>query len=352
MNDVLLRFSAPVGEWFRTTLGEPTPPQVAGWPAIQRGDHTLILAPTGSGKTMAAFLWGIDELLRVEGGAWRAGSGEREDDGGKRGTGKRKHAQGGSSQGLRIVYISPLKALNNDIERNLRVPLAGIRKQAQEMGVDLPEISVAVRSGDTPQRERQAMLKRPPHILITTPESLYMMLTSQRARQLFQSVRTVIVDEIHTLAGDKRGVHLALSLERLQHLAEQPIQRIGLSATIRPLDEVARYLGGNAWDGEANGERILQPRPVTIVDAGYKKPLDLLVETVVDDFRNLPGGSVWPAIIPRVLDLIRQHRTTLIFVNNRRLAERTADWLNEQIAAEAAGQASGLIGTASPWAVA
>ena len=209
--------------------------------------------------------------------------------------------------------------------------------------MDFPEISVLVRSGDTPQRERQAMLKRPPHILITTPESLYLMLTSERARQLFQTVRTVIVDEIHTLAGEKRGVHLALSLERLQHLATQPVQRIGLSATIRPLDEVARFLGGNEWVAGPNGERTLQPRPVTIVDAGYKKPLDLQVETVVDDFRTLPGGSVWPAIIPRVLELIRQHRTTLIFANNRRQAERTADRLNEQIAAEAAGQASGLI---------
>ena len=158
------------------------------------------------------------------------------------------------------MYISPLKALNNDIQRNLRVPLAGIRKQAQEMGLDFPEISVLVRSGDTPQRERQAMLKRPPHILITTPESLYLMLTSERARQLFQTVRTVIVDEIHTLAGDKRGVHLALSLERLQHLATQPVQRIGLSATIRPLDEVARFLGGNEWVAGPNGEHTSYSR--------------------------------------------------------------------------------------------
>ena len=297
MNHILESFSPPIGDWFHTALGEPTPPQVAGWPAIQRGDHTLILAPTGSGKTMAAFLWGIDTLWRVEGEEWRVEVQNSRIH--NQETGERKQPRHKSGRGIQIVYISPLKALNNDIQRNLRVPLAGIRKQAHEMGLDFPEISVLVRSGDTPQRERQAMLKRPPHILITTPESLYLMLTSERARQLFQSVRTVIVDEIHTLAGDKRGVHLALSLERLQHLATQPVQRIGLSATIRPLDEVARFLGGNEWVAGPNGERTLQPRPVTIVDAGYKKPLDLQVETVVDDFRTLPGGSVWPAIIPR-----------------------------------------------------
>jgi ATP-dependent Lhr-like helicase len=230
---------------------------------------------------------------------------------------------------LRLIYISPLKALNNDIERNLRTPLAGIRKLARERGEELPEISVAVRSGDTPSRDRQAMVRTPPHILITTPESLYILLTSPAGREMFRTVQTVIVDEIHTLAGSKRGVHLALSLERLQQLAEQPIQRIGLSATIRPLDEVARYLGGAAWQGEGEA-RTLTPRPVTIVDAGYCKALDLQVETVVDDFRSLAGDSIWPFITTRVVDLIEQHRTTLIFVNNRRLAERAADWINEE----------------------
>ena len=177
------------------------------------------------------------------------------------------------------------------------MPLAGIRKLAAEMGQELPELSVAVRSGDTPASERQAMLRKAPHILITTPESLYILLTSPSGRELFRDVRTVIVDEIHTLAGSKRGVHLALSLERLQQLARQPIQRIGLSATIRPLDEVARYLGGSSWQGEGE-QRALTPRPVTIVDAGYRKELDLLVETVVDDFRALAGDSVWPLIVP------------------------------------------------------
>jgi ATP-dependent Lhr-like helicase len=188
---------------------------------------------------------------------------------------------------------------------------------------------VAVRSGDTPARERQAMVRTPPHILITTPESLYILLTSPAGREMFRTVQTVIIDEIHTLAGSKRGVHLALSLERLQQLAAQPIQRIGLSATIRPLDEVARYLGGATWQGEGEA-RTLVPRPVTIVDAGYRKALDLQVETVVDDFRALSGDSIWPFVTTRVVDLIEQHRTTLIFVNNRRLAERAADWINEE----------------------
>ena len=219
---VLDRFSPPVRAWFAETFGEPTPPQVQGWPAIQRGDHTLILAPTGSGKTLAAFLWGIDDLLR-----------ELQD------------PAAAQSPGIRVVYISPLKALNNDIHRNLRVPLTGIRNLAQELGVELPRIEVAVRSGDTPQKERQSMLRRPPHILITTPESFYLMLTGTRTREIFRRVRTVIVDEIHTLAGNKRGVHLSLSLERLQQVAEGAIQRIGLSATIRPLEEAARFLGGN-----------------------------------------------------------------------------------------------------------
>ncbi|MCB0107411.1 MAG: DEAD/DEAH box helicase, partial [Caldilineaceae bacterium] len=323
------------------TLGAPTPPQAQGWPAIQRGDHTLILAPTGSGKTLTAFLWAIDRLFHTVRAPDAVPPVEEPTDGGQKKRKPRKKQPTVQAE-TQLLYISPLKALNNDIERNLRTPLAGIRKVARERGEELPEISVAVRSGDTPSRERQAMVRKPPHILITTPESLYIMLTSPKARDLFRTVQTVIVDEIHTLAGSKRGVHLALTLERLQKLADQPVQRIGLSATIQPLAEVARYLGGADWQ-ETDGERQLVPRPVTIVDAGYRKQLDLRVETVVADFRNLPGDSIWPSLIPRVAQLIEEHKTTLIFTNNRRQAERTADRLNEQRAAASRGEAVGLL---------
>jgi ATP-dependent Lhr-like helicase len=345
----LARFLPATRAWFETTLGQPTPPQALGWPAIQRGEHTLILAPTGSGKTLAAFLWGIDQILSEP--ATLTPEAQREpakNSEKKRSTKARENSrnslqpdlQAQAQPALRLLYISPLKALNNDIQRNLRTPLAGIRRTAQQLGLALPEVEVAVRSGDTPSRERQAMLRKPPHILITTPESLYLLLTSPRARQLFRSVRTTIVDEIHMLAGSKRGVHLSLSLERLAQIAEAPVQRIGLSATIQPLDKIARYLGGNTWQG-AGEERHLAPRPVTIVDAGYHKHLDLTVESVVADFRNLPGDSIWPSIMPRLAELIRSHTTTLIFVNNRRLAERTADRLNETMVAPPGS--SGLI---------
>ncbi len=376
--NVLSDFSVPVRTWFADTFGDSTPPQALGWPPIQRGEHTLILAPTGSGKTLTAFLWGIDDLFReltgtaasdvaiAASGAPVAPPDAPVPAPGAKAPGVPPSAAKSSvvaPPGVRLVYISPLKALNNDIQRNLRIPLAGVRAAAAAAGLVWPEIRVAVRSGDTPQRERRALLTRPPHILITTPESLYLLLTSPRAREIFAPVRTVIVDEIHTLAGNKRGVHLSVSLERLQNLVARPIQRIGLSATIRPLEEVARFLGGAEWasgvDGNADtGDGAVPPgegtgdgprrgglvaRPVTIVDAGHQKPLDLRVETLTEDYRGLPGGSVWPVVIPRVLDLIRQHRTTLVFTNNRRLAERTADRLNEQAAAESRGEASGLI---------
>ena len=293
-------FAPATRAWFTATLGEPTPPQAQGWPAIQRGDHTLILAPTGSGKTLAAFLSGIDALYRDA---------------------------AAEKTGIRLLYISPLKALNNDIERNLRAPLGGIRAQAQACGQTLPELRVAVRTGDTPAAARAHMLKSPPDILITTPESLYLMLTSPRARLLFRGVRTVIVDEIHTLCGNKRGAHLALSLERLGQVAQQPVQRIGLSATVRPPEVAAHFLGGN--DAAAG----FAARPVTIIDAHYRKAIELDVITVVEDFRELPASSIWPSVIPRVLADMYRHRSTLIFANNRRLAERTADRLNAQLQA-------------------
>ena len=336
MTDSLAQFSAVTRAWFRQTYGEPTPPQAQGWLPIQRGEHTLILAPTGSGKTLAAFLWGIDELFRNL-------------------TPSPSPKTRGEIEGIHLLYVSPLKALNNDVERNLRVPLEGIREFAAREKIQLPHLRVAVRTGDTPASVRAQMLKHPPHILITTPESLYLMLTSPRAREMFRSTRTVIVDEIHTLAGNKRGVHLALSLERLQNLAPSRVQRIGLSATIQPLEEVARFLGGQESSKQlsvssnqlsVNSEQslvsglqspisTLQPRPVTIVDARYKKNLDLEIVTVVDDFRQLGGtDSIWPHVIPNVLNDIRRHTTTLIFSNSRRLAERTADRLNAQLEAE------------------
>jgi ATP-dependent Lhr-like helicase len=330
-------FLPAVQAWFRAELGAPTPPQALGWPAIQRGEHTLILSPTGSGKTLAAFLWGIDQIYRE----LVASRGDV--------------AADDPQAGVRLLYISPLKALNNDIERNLRLPLAGIRHAAAEMGEELPRLDVLVRTGDTPQAARQRMAKHPPHILITTPESLYLILTSPVARSMFRTLRTVIVDEIHTLVSNKRGVHLAVSLERLLEQAGHPVQRIGLSATQRPLDEVARFLGGYDSPGYPLGAdpsipHSLSPRPVTVVDAGMVKPMDLKVVTAVDDFDQLPGGSIWPAVIPQVLDLVEAHRTTLIFANSRRQAERAADRLNEVYLSRRAGgerdaEALGVDGT-------
>ncbi|MGE5139448.1 MAG: DEAD/DEAH box helicase, partial [Rudaea sp.] len=331
MGNPLDTFSPPVGQWFRETFGQPTPPQAQGWPPIQRGDHTLILAPTGSGKTLTAFLWGIDQLYRLKVQEQLREPGRPA----SKKTGRKTRlspARSGPAEGVRILYVSPLKALNNDIERNLRAPLEGIRESAHRLGTPFPTLRVMVRTGDTPSSVRAQMVKHPPDILITTPESLYLMLTSTRAREMFRTVRSVIVDEIHTLVGTKRGTHLSLSLERLANLAGEPVQRIGLSATIRPLDEAARFLGGQVEVRDQSGELV--PRPVTIVDAHYHKDLDLKVVTVVDDFKDAPGASIWPSIIPQVLDDVRRHRTTLIFSNNRRLAERTADRLNTQLAAE------------------
>ena len=313
--DPLESFTAQVREWFTRAFAEPTAAQTQAWPAIARGENVLLSAPTGSGKTLAAFLWGLDRLVAAP-----------------------------SEGRTRLVYVSPLKALSYDIERNLRAPLRGIGG----------EVSVAIRTGDTPQRERQQMLRTPPDVLITTPESLYLMLTS-RAREMLGAVEWVIVDEVHAVAQTKRGAHLALTLERLEALAaaETPrrVQRIGLSATQRPLEEVGRYLVGPSRD-------------CTIVDTGLRKPLDLeirvpvedmgepgehdvvdpalggmgtaagggdLVGSGVDPLSGLgatedgagdPGAatrrSIWPAIYPEVLELVRTHRSTILFVNNRR----------------------------------
>jgi ATP-dependent Lhr-like helicase len=302
-------FSPAVRAWFEASFESPTPAQVQGWPAIASGGHTLILAPTGSGKTLAAFLWALDRL----GGEPSPPPAER----------------------CRVLYVSPLRALAVDVEKNLRAPLAGIRLAAERLGVQLHEPTVAMRTGDTSANERRSISKRPPDILITTPESLYLMLTSQ-AREVLRSVRWVIVDEVHSVAATKRGAHLALSLERLEAVTRVSPQRIGLSATQRPLEEIARFLGGRTDDG---------PRPVTIVDAGHRKPMEVEVVVPVEDMAELgrvperesPGPapvdqdrlSIWPSVHPRLLDLIRAHHSTLIFVNARRLAERLAAKLNE-----------------------
>ena len=296
----LAPFTPRVREWFTRAFAEPTPAQVQAWPAISAGAHALVSAPTGSGKTLAAFLWALDRFVADPPPA------------------------NPKERTLRLVYVSPLKALGYDVERNLRAPLRGI-------GAD---VAVAVRTGDTPQKERAAMLRTPPDILITTPESLYLMLTSQ-ARRLFTGTRWVILDEIHAVAQTKRGSHLAVTLERLVEQAGHDVQRIGLSATQRPLEEVARYLVGPS-------------RECTIVDVGVRKPLDLRIHVPVESMLEpdvpveldaMPGGeatrrSIWPAIYPELLHLVREHRSTLVFVNNRRAAERIALRLNDLAAQE------------------
>jgi ATP-dependent Lhr-like helicase len=302
-SDPLSLFLPPVGQWFRTALGEPTPAQRQGWPAIAAGKNTLILAPTGSGKTLAAFLACLDTL-------WR---------------------QPQLSPGVRVLYVSPLKALNNDIHRNLQLPLEGVADTAGRMGHALPTIVSAVRTGDTPSAERQRLVRRPPHLLITTPESLHLLLTS-RARETLRGVTHVIVDEIHALCPNKRGVFLSLLLERLEAL-QRPRKdgtigfvRIGLSATQRPLEEVARYLGGSVLDPESR----LTPRPVAVVDAGLRKDLDLQVINPVQQFGPLPERSIWPSIYRLLADLVRAHRSTLIFANDRRSVERVTARLNDE----------------------
>src|SRR5687767_398140 len=332
-------FHPAVRDWFFASFAEPTAAQAQGWPAIARGESTLILSPTGSGKTLAAFLWCIHRLMFEPLPPTR----ER----------------------CRVLYVSPLKALAVDIERNLRAPIVGVANMAEFRG-EAPHVpAVAVRTGDTPALERARFKREPADILVTTPESLYLLLTST-ARDALRSIDTVIVDEVHALVPTKRGAHLALSLERLESLVRRPLQRIGLSATQRPLDEVARFLGGtvvaatpahavgpdeaavevaDVHDEFAQDSRAaVEYRPVTIVDAGERKKLSLRIEVPVEDMArmgeviDIPSGpaaqgpvrtSIWAAIHPRLLELVRQHRSTLIFINSRRIAERLAGALNE-----------------------
>lgn len=317
-HDVLGRFHPAVREWFSGAFAAPTAAQAKAWPHILAGESTLLLAPTGSGKTLAAFLAAIERLMFSE-------------------------PTGIAGTGCRVVYVSPLKALAVDVERNLRAPLAGIAAVAERRGERARIPTIAVRSGDTPQNERAKIARRPPDILITTPESLYLVLTS-RAASTLASVETVIVDEIHSVVSTKRGAHLFLSLERLEEArtGNRPLQRIGLSATQRPLDEVARLLGGGETD--VADESAWRPRAVRVVDAGRKRALELRVEVPVEDMASLgrgegapaPGAtpSIWPAIHPRLVELVRRHRSTMIFVNSRRLAEKLAGDLNEHAGEE------------------
>ena len=362
-------FHPVTAEWFRAVFDAPTAPQRMGWPVIARGESALILAPTGTGKTLTAFLWCLDRLMLHP-------------------------SLASQKKGCRIVYVSPLKALAVDVERNLRSPLAGIANMARRRGVEFREPTISVRTGDTPQRERAKFARNPAEILITTPESLYLMLTSQ-ASEALRTVDTVIVDEIHALVPTKRGAHLALSLERLEALTKRRLQRIGLSATQRPLEEVARFLGGVespdaaigsslvkgtgsspyieqqdssgalapealpsqpaelAWSSDATEVAPLRYRPVTIVNASARKQLKLSVEVPVEDMTRLgeqeylPSGpasqtpkrvSIWNAIHPRLLEIIRERNSTILFVNSRQVAERLAGALNE-LAGEAIARA-------------
>src|SRR5271166_6621692 len=348
-NDALDSFSPATRAWFEGAFAEPTQAQAGAWRAIGKGEDTLVVAPTGSGKTLAAFLWAIDKL---------AASPPPAD----------------PKLRCRVLYVSPLKALAVDIERNLRAPLTGIRHAAQRLGLPEPDIRVAVRTGDTAAEERRKLASKPPDILITTPESLFLLLTSQ-AREILRGVETVIVDEVHAVAGNKRGAHLALSLERLDALRQntghlntghqntghqntgnqdaqnsghqdaqnsgqgvRAAQRVGLSATVRPVEEVATYLGGT--------------RAVTVVQPPSPKRIELEVVVPVEDMTELdtapgrggddennpaPRRSIWPHVEERVLDLIEQHKSTIVFVNSRRLAERLCARLNELAAERAQG---------------
>ncbi len=313
VHPALERFSEPTRVWFAAAFAEPTPAQVGAWEAIGAGHHALVVAPTGSGKTLSAFLWSLDRLLTSERPADR-------------------------SKRTRVLYVSPLKALAVDVERNLRSPLTGIRHTGDRLGQQVPEVTVGVRSGDTPAADRRKLVTQPPDIMITTPESLFLMLTSQ-ARESLRGVETVIVDEVHAVAGTKRGAHLAVTLERLDALLDKPAQRIGLSATVRPLEEVARFLGGSA--------------PVEIVAPPSSKEWDLKVVVPVEDMtqpgdtRPVEGSdseeptraqSIWPHVEEHVVDLIEQHKSTIVFANSRRLAERLTARLNEIATERATGE--------------
>ena len=296
-----------VRAWFgRRFPAGPTEPQAAGWREVASGGHTLIAAPTGSGKTLAAFLVCIDRLYQ--------GGPLAED----------------APSGPTVVYVSPLKALATDIHQNLEAPLREISAVAAELGLPAPDIRVAVRTADTAAAERAAMLKNPPDILITTPESLYLLVTAERSRAMLRGTRTVIVDEIHAVAANKRGSHLALTLERLTHIADGPVQRVGLSATVRPIETIARLLVGA---GEDRDNPDGTPR-CAIVDSGHRRRLDLALEIPDDELGAVPTGEQMAQILDRIAEHVNGHRTTLVFVNTRSMAERVAHQLGERLGAK------------------
>ena len=305
-------FHPIISTWFKDRFGEPTEPQRLGWPAIQSGEDTLIAAPTGSGKTLAAFLAGIDQLFR-------------------------ESQPFGLPDEVRVLYVSPLKALSNDIHRNLETPLKEIQERALVDGVFVSNIRVAVRTGDTPASQRQAMLRRPPHIIVTTPESLYLLLTSEKSRKVLSTVTTVIIDEIHAVARDKRGSHLALSLERLESLCQTRPVRIGLSATQRPMDEIARFLvGANRVDADGlPGCRI--------IDVGHERHLDLAIELPPTPLSSVCSNEQWQEIYKAISVLVHDHRSTLIFVNTRRMAERITHQLSDLLGTDAVSSHHGSL---------
>src|SRR5215204_2156660 len=301
-------FHPAVARWFARSFPAPTQPQTQAWPEIKKQRHTLIAAPTGSGKTLAAFLSAIDDLVRL-------GVEEKLDN------------------STHVIYVSPLKALSNDVQRNLQVPLEGIQEELKALGLPEVNIRTLVRTGDTPAAERTAMTKRPPHIVVTTPESFYILLTSEGGRRMLETARTLILDEIHAVVGDKRGSHLALSIERLEQLVRQhsnsaSLTRIGLSATQSPIEEVARFLVGTENLDAGNTPNC------AIIDSGHARKLDIAIEIPESPLQAVMSGEVWEEVYDRLTQLIRQHKTTLVFVNTRRLAERVARHLGERIGDE------------------
>ena len=311
---MLSGFHPAVASWFEESFGSPTPPQIEGWPAIRQGTHTLIASPTGSGKTLAAFLCAIDDLVRLA-------------------VDNKLH------DGVQVLYLSPLKALSNDVAQNLKQPLEGITEKLKAAGHENIDIRTAVRTGDTPPNERAKMTKTPPHIFVTTPESLYILLTSEGGRRMLKSVKTVIVDEIHAMVSNKRGSHLALSLERLDELTQRPCTRIGLSATQNPIEEVANFLVGGR-----RGQPHLA-RECKIVDVGHKRDLDICIEMPGSPLETVMSAEVWEEICDNIAKMIEEHTTTLVFVNTRRLAERVAAMLSERLGEDAVTAHHGSLAT-------